>query len=93
MTDAQGDAVAFSALVAGQDVEPGDGPGQWRIAADRLQDRVISTVDPETRHTHKTRSTYATVTRLMSQRSPRPGWSPGATSGRGTSATPTPPPV
>jgi hypothetical protein len=28
----QAEAVALLALVAGQDVEPGDGPGRWRIA-------------------------------------------------------------
>jgi hypothetical protein len=43
---AQADAVALLALVAGQDVEPGDGPGQWRIAPRTAPDRVISTVDP-----------------------------------------------
>ncbi len=32
LTEAQADAVALLALVAGQDVEPGDGPGRWRIA-------------------------------------------------------------
>jgi IS5 family transposase len=46
------------ALVAGQDVEPGDGPGQWRIAQRTAPDRVISTVDPESRHVHKTRHAY-----------------------------------
>ncbi len=55
LTDAQADAVALLALVAGQDVEPGDGPGQWRIAQRTAADRVISTVDPEARHAHKTR--------------------------------------
>lgn len=53
------DAVALLALVAGQDVEPAedsDGTdGRWRIARKTAQDRVISTVDPETRHAHKTR--------------------------------------
>ena len=58
LTDAQGDAVALLALVAGQDVEPGDRPGQWRISCGTAADRVISTVDPETRHAHKTRSAY-----------------------------------
>jgi IS5 family transposase len=58
LTEAQTDAVALLALVAGQDVEPGDGPGQWRIAQRTASDRVISTVDPETRHVHKTRHTY-----------------------------------
>lgn len=52
------DAVALLALVAGQDVEPGDGPGRWRIARRTAEDRIISTVDPEARHAHKTRSSY-----------------------------------
>ena len=58
LDQAQGDAVALVALVAGQDVEPGDGPGRWRIAQRTAPDRVISTVDPETRHVHKTRHAY-----------------------------------
>lgn len=58
LTEAQGDAVALLALVAGQDVEPGDGPGKWRIAQHTARDRVISTVDPEARHAHKTRRAY-----------------------------------
>jgi IS5 family transposase len=54
------DAVGLLALVAGQDVElvpdpqnPG-GPGRWRIAQRVAPDRVISTVDPDARHAHKT---------------------------------------
>lgn len=58
LTDTQADAVALLALVAGQDVEPGDGPGRWRIARRTAPDRVISTVDPEARHAHKTRRSY-----------------------------------
>lgn len=58
LTEKQADAVALLALVAGQDVEPGDGPGQWRIARRTAEDRVISTVDPEARHAHKTRRAY-----------------------------------
>lgn len=58
LTETQTDAVALLALVAGQDVEPGDGPGQWRIAQCTAPDRVISTVDPESRHVHKTRHAY-----------------------------------
>jgi Transposase DDE domain/Transposase domain (DUF772) len=50
----QAEAVALLALVAGQDVEPGDGPGSWRIARKVAADRVISTVDPQARHTRKT---------------------------------------
>lgn len=52
------EAVALLALVAGQDVEPAEGSdgtdGRWRIACRVVPDRVISTVDPEARHAHKT---------------------------------------
>src|SRR5215213_7216483 len=44
--DEQAEAVALLALVAGQDVEPGERPGSWRIARKVARDRVISTVDP-----------------------------------------------
>jgi hypothetical protein len=54
------DAVGLLALVAGQDVElvtdpdgSQDGP-RWRIARRVAPDRVISVVDPEARHAHKT---------------------------------------
>jgi hypothetical protein len=54
------DAVALLALIAGQDVEPATGSdgtdGRWRIARRVAPDRVISTVDPDARHAHKTRS-------------------------------------
>ena len=50
--------VGLLALLAGQDVEPGEGDGTWRIARRVAPDRVISTVDPETRHMHKSRSNY-----------------------------------
>jgi hypothetical protein len=50
-------ALGLLALVAGQDVEPAedsDGTdGRWRIARKVAADRVISTVDPEARHTRK----------------------------------------
>ena len=53
-----GQALALLALVAGQDVEPADGSdgtdGRWRIARKVAPDRVVSTVDPEARHVHKT---------------------------------------
>jgi IS5 family transposase len=55
---AQTDAVGLLALVAGQDVEPGDTEGTWRIARKVAPDRVISTVDPEARHMHKSVSEY-----------------------------------
>jgi hypothetical protein len=52
------EAVALLALIAGQDVEPAedsDGTdGRWRIARKVAEDRVISTVDPDARHAHKT---------------------------------------
>jgi IS5 family transposase len=54
----QADAVGLLALIAGQDVEPGDGDGTWRIAQRVAPDRIISTVDPESRHMHKSRSEY-----------------------------------
>jgi hypothetical protein len=50
----QAEAVALLALVAGQDVEPGQRPGSWRIARRVAKDRVISTVDPQARHARKT---------------------------------------
>ena len=50
----QGEAVALLALVAGQDVEPGQRPGSWRVARRVAPDRVISVVDPQARHTRKT---------------------------------------
>jgi IS5 family transposase len=58
LSDEQADAVGLLALVAGQDVEPGDEEGTWRIAQRVAPDRVISTVDPEARHMHKSRSEY-----------------------------------
>jgi IS5 family transposase len=52
------EAVGLLALVAGQDVEPGDSDGTWRIAQRTVPDRVISTVDPDSRHIHKTVRAY-----------------------------------
>jgi len=50
-------ALALLALVAGQDVEPAEGSdgtdGRWRIARKVAEDRTISTVDPDARHTRK----------------------------------------
>jgi hypothetical protein len=52
------EAVALLALIAGQDVEPAEGgdgtDGRWRIARQVAADRVLSVVDPEARHAHKT---------------------------------------
>ena len=58
LDDEQQQLVGLLALVAGQDVEEGDQPGSWRIARKVAKERIISTVDPETRHMHKSRSNY-----------------------------------
>ena len=59
LDDKAAQAVALLALIAGQDVEPAEGSdgtdGRWRIARKVAADRVISTVDPESRHVHKSR--------------------------------------
>lgn len=51
------DAIGILALVADQDVEPGEGSdgrdGRRRIARRTAPERMISTVDPEARHIHK----------------------------------------
>jgi IS5 family transposase len=54
----QAEAVGLLGLVAGQDVEPGEQDGTFRIARKVSPGRVISTVDPEARHAHKSRSVY-----------------------------------
>jgi len=60
LVEDQGQLVALLALVAGQDVEPDPerGEGAWRIARGVASERVVSTVDPESRHMHKSRSSY-----------------------------------
>ncbi len=59
LEDKAAQAVALLALVAGQDVEPAEGSdgtdGRWRIARKVSADRVVSTVDPQSRHVHKSR--------------------------------------
>lgn len=49
------EAAALLAAVAGQDLEAGD-DGVFRIAHKVAKDRIISTVDPEARHGHKTQA-------------------------------------
>jgi len=49
------DAAALLATVLGQDLETGD-DGVFRIARRVAKDRVISTVDPQARHGHKTQA-------------------------------------
>ena len=57
LAESAASALALLALVAGQDVEPAEGgdgtDGRWRIARKVAADRVISTVDPQARHTRK----------------------------------------
>ncbi len=54
----QAEAVGLLGVVAGQDVEPGEQPGSFRIARKVAPDRVISVVDPDARHMHKSVSSY-----------------------------------
>jgi Transposase DDE domain/Transposase domain (DUF772) len=49
------DAAGLLALVSGQDVEQGE-DGVFRIARKTAKDRVISTVDTQARHGHKSRN-------------------------------------
>jgi IS5 family transposase len=51
--EAAAEVIGLLALISGQDVEPGEAPGSWRIARKVAKDRVISTVDTEARHGHK----------------------------------------
>lgn len=55
LTGAVKDAADLLALVAGQDTEQGD-DGVFRIARKVAKDRIISTVDPEARHGHKSKA-------------------------------------
>ena len=58
LDEAQADALGLLALVAGQDTEPAGAPGRWRIARRVASDRVVSVVDPESRHAHKSAHSY-----------------------------------
>ena len=58
LSDVQAEAVGLLALVSGQDVEPGDTEGTWRIAQRTAPDRIVSVHDPESRHVHKTVHAY-----------------------------------
>jgi hypothetical protein len=72
----QAEAVALLALIAGQDVEPGERPGSWRIARKVAKDRVISTVDPRRAIPARPARTSVTATRPTSRASRRRDWSP-----------------
>jgi transposase len=58
LEDGPAQALALLALIAGQDVEPADDDdgtsGRWRIARRVAPDRIVSTVDTDARHVHKT---------------------------------------
>jgi hypothetical protein len=70
-------ALALLALVAGQDAEPAEGSdgtdGRWRIARRVAEDRVISTVDPDARHTASPPRPAATGTGRTWRPPRRPG--------------------
>ncbi|MCA1670957.1 MAG: IS1182 family transposase [Actinobacteria bacterium] len=53
LTDAAAEVAALLATVLGQDLERGE-DNRFRIARRVAKDRVISTVDPDARHGHKT---------------------------------------
>ncbi len=53
LTATMGEAAQLAALVIGQDLEP-DETGTYRIVRGVATDRVISTVDTDARHGHKT---------------------------------------
>jgi hypothetical protein len=55
LAPAVSDAAQLLATVLGQDLEQ-DGDGRFRIARRVAADRVISTVDPDARHGHKTQA-------------------------------------
>ena len=55
LSGAIAEAAQLLALVAGQDVEEGD-DGVFRIARRVARDRVLSTVDPQAWHGHKSRA-------------------------------------
>jgi hypothetical protein len=53
LSDAVGRAAALLAAVVGQDLDEGE-DGLFRIARRVAKDRIVSTVDPDARHGHKT---------------------------------------
>ena len=55
LTEAVAQVAALLATVLGQDLEAGD-DGRFRIARKVARDRVISTVDPDARHGHKSQA-------------------------------------
>ena len=84
-------AAALLAAVTGQDLEEGPG-GVFRIARRVAPDRVMSTVDPQARHGHKTPPAGSTATRATSRSTRTRRSSPPPGSLPATAATPRPPP-
>lgn len=70
------EALGLLALVAGQDVEPGEEDGTWRIVRGVAPDRIVSTVDPEARHGHKSRTQRVDGYKAHFACEPRPDFSP-----------------
>lgn len=56
LPEAVTETAGLLATVVGQDLEQDDDDGRFRIARRVAKDRVISTVDPDARHGHKTAS-------------------------------------
>jgi hypothetical protein len=60
--DKAASAVALLSLVAYQDVEPAEDSdgrdGRWRIARSTVHDRIVSTVDADSRRVHKNRTQH-----------------------------------
>jgi hypothetical protein len=73
-------ALALLALIGGQDVEPAEGSdgtdGRWRIARKVAEDRVISTVNTEARHTRKSPEARRDGYRAQVAADPETGSSP-----------------
>jgi hypothetical protein len=85
-------AMQLLATVLGQDLEPGD-DGVLRIARKVAPDRVISTVNPQTRHGHKTNHRGLMATKATSPSPRTANSSPPRSSPLATPATPNPPSV
>lgn len=59
LTPEQADALGLLGLVSAQDVEIVDEKeGRFKLAKKVAKDRVVSTVDPDARHVHKSRKAY-----------------------------------
>jgi hypothetical protein len=72
----QAEAVGLLGVIAGQDVEPGEQPGTFKIARKVAPDRVISVVDLTPATCTRASAATATATRRTWRWSPRRGWSP-----------------